>query len=570
MSDASSTDTGRRTGKNPGPRTGLRSRQKARLRHVPVTRRVAAWIAAVAHDPATSLKFVIGFAVVHTLLWTIILTALKGAQDVHMDVAEAYAWGQKFLLGYGKHPPLAGWVAGVWFRIFPVTDWATYALAMTVVGTGLVLCWLIAVRVVDHRRAMFSVAMLALYPIFTFKGFKYNPDLLQLVTLPLFVLAYLDAFQKRTWMSGVWLGLAAALALMTKYWVLTMIGAVGLAALIHPDRMRFLRSPAPWLAFVACFIGMLPHLWWLKQADFLPLIYADDVYGGRTFGTTLRLVSIYAAHNIGLLLVPIAFAAIALAWKLQWWKSIRSKGVVSEFIDSVKRPWVRGPNSGVYLSQARHIWIIQIIVGVVPPVAALVFGVYMKTDWGLSLFFLAPLALVALPALRVTQMALIRLMVMWLAFTLVMLLISPIIAAQTVRRDGDAGVPFTPKSEFALQLTEAWRARFNTRWAVVAGTTEIGEPMTFYSPDHPAPFTPREIWASGLTSLEEATRLGFIGICDPRDNQIHICEKWMNDIVPNAERLDLTSRRYFHGKAGPAVKWKIWISGPAKTDDDDK
>lgn len=537
---------------------------------MPVTRRVAAWIAAVAHDPSTSLKFVIGFAVAHTLLWTIILTALKGAQDIHMDVAEAYAWGQKFLLGYGKHPPLAGWVAGVWFRIFPTTDWATYALAMTVTGAGLVICWLIAVRVVDHRRAMFSVAMLALYPVFTFKGFKYNPDLLQLVTLPLFVLAYLDAFQKRTWMSGVWLGLAAALALMTKYWVLTMIGAVGLAALIHPDRMRFLRSPAPWVAFVACFVGMLPHLWWLKQADFLPLIYADDVYGGRTFGTTLRLALIYFAHNIGLLLIPIAFAGIALAWKLQWWKSIRSKGVVSEFIDSVKRPWMRGPNSGVYLSQARNVWIIQIIVGLVPPLAALVFGIYMKTDWGLSLFFLAPLALIALPALRVTQMALIRLMFMWLAFTLVMLLISPIIAAQTVRRDGEAGVPFTPKSEFALQLTEAWRARFNTRWAVVAGTTEIGEPMTFYSPDHPAPFTPREIWASGLTSPEEATRLGFIGICDPRDNQIHICEKWMNDTVPNAERLDLTSRRYFHGKAGPAVKWKIWISGPAKTDDDDK
>ncbi len=570
MSDASSTETGRRTGKNPGPRTGLRSRQNARLRHVPVTRRVAAWIAAVAHDPSTSLKFVIGFAVAHTLLWTIILTALKSAQDIHMDVAEAYAWGQKFLLGYGKHPPLAGWVAGVWFRIFPVTDWATYALAMTTVGIGLVICWLIAVRVVDHRRAMFSVAMLALYPVFTFKGFKYNPDLLQLVTLPLFMLAFLHAFEKRDVRSGIWLGLAAALALMTKYWVLTMIGAAGLAALIHPDRMRFLRSPAPWVALAACFVGMLPHLWWLKQADFLPLTYADDVYGGRTFGTTLRLVSVYVAHNIGLLLIPIAFAAIALAWKLQWWKSIRSKGVVSEFVESVKRPWMRGPNSGVYLSQARNIWITQIIVGVVPPLAALVFGIYMKTDWGLSLFFLVPLSLVALPALRVTQMALIRLMFIWLAFTLVMLLISPIIAAQTVRRDGEAGAPFAPKSEFAMQLTEAWRARFNSRWAVVAGTTEIGEPMTFYSPDHPAPFTPREIWASGLTSLEEAMRLGFIGICDPKDNQIQICEKWMNETVPDAERVDITSRRYFHGKAGPAVRWKIWIKGPEKKDDDEK
>src|SRR6267378_1186063 len=109
----------------------------------------------------------------------------EGFRDVHMNVAEAVAGGQKFQFGYGKHPPLAGWVAGVWFGVFPAANWATYALAMATLGCGLVICWLISLRVVDRRRAFFVVVMLALYPIFNFKGFKYNPDLLQLVTLPL-------------------------------------------------------------------------------------------------------------------------------------------------------------------------------------------------------------------------------------------------------------------------------------------------------------------------------------------------------------------------------------------------
>ena len=69
---------------------------------------------------------------------------------------------------------------------------------MATLGCGLVICWLLALRVVDRRRAFFVVVMLALYPIFNFKGFKYNPDLLQLVTLPLVVLAYLNAFEKRS------------------------------------------------------------------------------------------------------------------------------------------------------------------------------------------------------------------------------------------------------------------------------------------------------------------------------------------------------------------------------------
>src|SRR6195256_2126585 len=227
-------------------------------------RRGAAWLAASASDDKASVLLVAGFVIVHVVLWSAILTVLKAAQDVHFDVAEAYAWGQKFLLGYGKHPPLSGWVAGVWFMVFPVADWATYALAMTTVGCGMMVCWLIALRVVDRRRAFLVVVMLALYPIFNFKGFKYNPDLLQLVTLPLVVLAYLDAFEKRSVKSGIWLGLAGALALMTKYWVLTMIGAIGLAALIHPDRLQFLRSPAPWVAIAALAVAMIPHLIWLK------------------------------------------------------------------------------------------------------------------------------------------------------------------------------------------------------------------------------------------------------------------------------------------------------------------
>src|SRR5690349_14369275 len=225
--------------------------------------RLSAWLAARVSDPATSTWLVITLAVVHAVIWTVILINLKAAQDVHMDVAEAYAWGQKFLLGYGKHPPLSGWIAGLWFMLFPVKDWATYALAMTTLSTGLVVCWFVSLKVVDRRRAFLTVVMLALYPIFNFKGYKYNPDLLQLVTLPLLMLAYLNAFEKRSVVSGLWLGLAGALALLTKYWVVTMIGAIGLAALIHPERVRFLTSPAPWIGIATMLVVLIPHLVWL-------------------------------------------------------------------------------------------------------------------------------------------------------------------------------------------------------------------------------------------------------------------------------------------------------------------
>ena len=166
--------------------------------------------------------------------------------------------------------------------------------------------------------------------------------------------------------------------------------------------------------------------------------------------------------------------------------------------------------------------------------------------------------------MRLRKIALFHIVAIWLAVTLAALGASPLIAAYEMQRNPNASNAYASRSSLARELTEAWRARFKTRWAVVAGTTEIGEPMTFYSPDHPAPFTPGEVWSSGLTSLEEAKRLGFIGICDSTEYRLSTCAAWMEANAPGAERLAITTQRFFHGLAGPSTLWKIWIAPPGR------
>lgn len=509
-------------------------------------RRLTALLVKTATAPATAPAAVIWFAALHAVLWTVCLTSLKAAQDVHMDVAEAYGWGQKFLLGYGKHPPLSGWIAGVWFRAFPVSDWSTYALAMATLAVALVVCWHLAREVVDRRRAFVTVLMLAIYPLFNFKGFKYNADLLQLVMLPLIVLAYLRAFKERSVRAGVWLGLAAVAGMMTKYWAITAIGAVGLAALLHPDRVRFLRSPAPWVALAVLVVGMLPHLWWLVQVDFAPFSYADDVYMNPSRAESLELAATYVGHNAALLALPLLAAAAALAgprWKPFWRGSPRP--------------------ASVDVAQARNVWAAQAILAIGPPLAAVAFGVYLKTDWGIPLFFMVPLAVVAWPRIAVRRASLLGLTAIWLLYTVGILIASPTIARHGLKPTAEVGSTSTPTAQFAQQLTQAWHQRFATRWSVVAGFTEVAEPMTFYSADHPVRLTPNEVWSSGLTSLDEAKKLGFIGICDPADNRLGECEAWMKANAPGAEQIEMSVRRFFRGTAGPLVRWKIYIQAPA-------
>jgi 4-amino-4-deoxy-L-arabinose transferase-like glycosyltransferase len=515
-------------------------------------RRGAARLVAWAGDPQLSVLLVFFVTVAHVVLWTAILTQLKSAQDVHYDVAEGFAWGQKFLWGYGKHPPLSGWVAGAWFRLLPAADWATYLLAMVTVGIGMLLCWMIALKVVDRRRAFLVLVMVAIYPIFNFKGFKYNPDLLQLVTLPLLVLAYLDAFERRSIRSGVLLGIAGALALMTKYWVVTMIGAIGLAALIHPERMRFLRSPAPWLAIVTMAALMLPHFNWARQSDYAPFRYAGDTYAISSHWQSLQLVWGYVGHNVALLLLPLALAAAVLAWGPRWWARLSRdpRGFVAQ-------PWSLRDNHAVNRTQALNIWLIQGIVAVGPPLGAFAFNVYIKTDWGISLFFLVPLCVVAIPMLRVPRAALVRLAAIWLVLSLATLAAAPQIALATLPRDGHSS-----QSQLARELTEVWHQRFHSRWTVVAGYTDVGEPMTFYSPDHPLPLTPNEPWPSGLTSLAEARRDGFIGVCEAGDWKFEMCEAWMKDNAAAGERIVMTTRRFYDGHAGVQSTWNVYVVPP--------
>src|SRR5258707_14525031 len=134
----------------------------SRARRRPSIRRLAAWLAACASDPKASLWLVIGFAVAHAVLWTFILINLKAAQDVHMDVAGAFAWGQKVQLGYGKHPPLTGWVAGLWVKIFSVGVWATYSLAVAALGGTLEISWVEGLGRVQRPHQFFVRVLLVL------------------------------------------------------------------------------------------------------------------------------------------------------------------------------------------------------------------------------------------------------------------------------------------------------------------------------------------------------------------------------------------------------------------------
>src|ERR1700730_7438559 len=124
----------------------------------------------------------------------------------------------------------------------------------------------------------------------------------------------------------------------------------GLAALMHPARLLFLRSPAPWVAIATLAVAMIPHFIWLVQVNFVPFTYAGDSYSISDRALIDDVALGYIGHNLALLALPVALAAVALAWPAQGGKPFRF--------------WSRGASSGVRISQAINVWIIQIVVAI--------------------------------------------------------------------------------------------------------------------------------------------------------------------------------------------------------------
>jgi 4-amino-4-deoxy-L-arabinose transferase-like glycosyltransferase len=494
-------------------------------------RRAEAWFAAhlSERDPRAALTAIALFCIAGVFF----LTGLKAAQDVFIDAAEAYAWGQSFLGGYGRHPPMTGWIAGVWYSVFPAADWASYALSRVVTFVTLVALYFIARRVAGPRRALFLALVMMLYPLFHTKGERFNNYQVLLALLPLLVLAFLIAYEKRTVFWGALLGLAAAACTLTIYSGLIGVAAVGLAALLHPDRTRFLRSPAPWIAAIVYLVALTPHVMWLVKWNFPTLQWASSL--AEQPGSVLHTLE-YLAHHFALVAIPVAVgAALLLPWR-------RVSNEVA----------ARQPDAFLVL-------VISTVLVFLAPAAALVMGSYLRLDWGNPLFLLVPLTLLLLLPRLVTRRAVARAAIVLTVFTLVLLIAAPIYPWVNYRLR-PVGGPHAPYHEIADALAKLWHARFDTPLPIVVGGYEVAAYVVFYSPDHPKMYADFDPALSPWIDYPNELKKGFVGACATFATE---CLAKLDALNPAAEKLEVSVTRQIGDVRGDTMVYAVRISPPS-------
>ena len=190
-------------------------------------------------------------------LWTIYGALGHAFRDVHFDVGEALGWWRHDAERY--HPPVGTWIVGAWFSVFPQLDVLVYLLAATVVGTTLLIAWMLFGDWLDRDKRVFALAMLSVLPFFSFLGSKPNANLIQMPFWAAASFFFLRSFVRRGAGPSALTAISIAGALLTKFWSVYLVAGMAMAAIIDRRRLRYLASPAPWIAVGIAAVLLLPY-----------------------------------------------------------------------------------------------------------------------------------------------------------------------------------------------------------------------------------------------------------------------------------------------------------------------
>src|SRR6185369_8072324 len=139
------------------------------------------------------------------------------------------------------------YILWAWFKIFPFSDWAYILLAVVTVSAGIFLAIELCAEWLTRERLAAVPFLLAAIPFYNFLGLKFDQNSVLIPLWALAMWAMLRALDTRHDGWAVLAGLAAAAAMLSKYWSVFLIAALALTALFHAKRAGYFRSRAPWV-----------------------------------------------------------------------------------------------------------------------------------------------------------------------------------------------------------------------------------------------------------------------------------------------------------------------------------
>ena len=481
-------------------------------------------------DPRRRTPTVAGLLLGFVALWTSYGLLAHGGVDVHADVAEAFEWSLDPSLQH--HPPMMAWIYRVWFALFPQSDWSSYLLASTTVGITLWIVWLLLGDWLDDSKRIVGLALLTLTPLYTFHATKLNANTVMMPFWAATTLFFLRSVRTGARIDAALAGIAAAGAVLTKYWSLYLIAGLGVAALLNPERARYFRSSAPWVSIAIGIALLLPHALSLashgRTIDFI----VEETLRSNGFGAALVLSLKYYAGSLGYICIPLV-ALIAMR---------PSRAALTDIVVPMKAE--RQVVASLF-------WVPLLL----PALVNLVLSHRLSPIWTIPNWSLLPIVLLGSPLVVIERRIALRILAFALALPVIAVLVAPAVSLINHRSGATDGN--SRSSLVAQELVRSWRGATDRPLRWVAGAPLL---VTLYY----LPRTARILGLDGSPATAAAIIRDGVALACPVSESKCVAKIEAIGAAATGLRREVELARRYLGVEGRRVRYLIVIVAPPR------
>jgi hypothetical protein len=312
-----------------------------------------------------------------------------------------------------------------------------------------------------------------------------------------------------------------------------------IAALADPRRRIYFRSIAPWATALVGAVLIAPHLAWLMRENFPPLQWMT---GDR------RAVGSMAVR----LWLPVSYLASTLAYTVL---------AVVLFLWRVHPP-AAGWRDMVFPRepQRRMAVLIFWLPMLLPIVVATASQRTLLALWNMPSLGLLPVVLMSSPFVVASRIAAIRIAGFAVTFSLLALLVSPIVAAVKLVTGVENDASYVPAVVAAVE--REWRNQTDRPLEILAGSFGLASSVAFTLKDRPSTYADFEPYLSPWVNAEALMHKGIAVVCPPRDAD---CMKELQKLTakrPAVRQVDLELTPRWLGFSGRPDRFVIAILPP--------
>jgi 4-amino-4-deoxy-L-arabinose transferase-like glycosyltransferase len=489
-------------------------------------------------DPMARRRVALALVAAYGLAWFVYGVIAKSSQDLNADMAEMVVWGRELSLGYPKHPPLLGWVAWAWFSVFPHEHWAFLLLSVITVSIGIWLCFELAGEWLYGEKRAAVPLLLAVIPFYNFLGLKFDQNSALIPLWALAMWALMRSIETRGKLWAALAGLAAAAAMLTKYWSAFLVLAMALAALADPRRRAYFRSAAPWTTALVFIVAVAPHAVWLVQENFPPIRWVTARRGAASMLDALRALGEYlggtAAYAAPALLLAVIFTRPS-------WAAVKDNLFARD-------------------RERRTAFVLFWVPILVPVVIALAMKTSLLSLWNTPALNLLPVIMLASPLVMLTREALARMVVVVATVTVMIVLIAPVVAAVILSKGVENNAAYARL--VALEAERIWKDETNRPLKLIAGPFTLVSSAAFYLPDRPSTYADFYGYLSPWATEARIARDGMAIMCPAVDAHcVKLMTEWLTRTHMDQPTEIEVSRRWLC-LASPPARFLIGVIPP--------